>query len=205
MWNFCNGSQNRSYIFYTVHMKGDIFFLLHKSHITYNYGLYSIDFVVKCTYLALISPTLKCMYRFYSIPWVLWRRRGGGVKWPFQQIFQKWFHKWKMGHTPGLWAITLLDSWIGDALLKLQSRCNISIYNKMQIAILLNCHSFFFHGPTWWSNMHGPIYFLRNNQFTKLLGPALGVNWMWTKRNDHAPRVNVPICLIYVQKGQFWK
>ena len=29
---------------------------------------------------------------------------------------------------------------------------------------------------------------------------------MWTKRNDHAPKLNVLIFLIYVQKkGQFWK
>jgi hypothetical protein len=26
------------------------------------------------------------------------------------------------------------------------------------------------------------------NQFIKLLGPSLGVNGMWTKRNDHAPK-----------------
>ena len=25
------------------------------------------------------------------------------------------------------------------------------------------------------------------NQFMKSLGPSLGVNWMWTKSNDHAP------------------
>jgi hypothetical protein len=31
------------------------------------------------------------------------------------------------------------------------------------------------------------------NQFTKPLGPSLGVNRMWTKRNDHAPKVNVLI------------
>ena len=41
------------------------------------------------------------------------------------------------------------------------------------------------------------------NQFTKLLGPSLGVNWMWTKRNDHAPKVNVLFFLIYAQKGKF--
>jgi hypothetical protein len=32
-----------------------------------------------------------------------------------------------------------------------------------------------------WSN------FLKN-QFTKPLGPSLGVNQMWTKRSDHAPK-----------------
>jgi hypothetical protein len=25
------------------------------------------------------------------------------------------------------------------------------------------------------------------NQFTNILGPSLGVNQMWTERNDHAP------------------
>jgi hypothetical protein len=44
----------------------------------------------------------------------------------------------------------------------------------------------FFHGPTWWSNFHGLIE--KIHQSTKLLGPSLGVNWMWTKRNDHAPK-----------------
>ena len=38
-------------------------------------------------------------------------------------------------------------------------------------------------GPT-----YGPISFLFLNQFTKPLGPSLGVNRMWTKRNDHAPK-----------------
>jgi hypothetical protein len=33
------------------------------------------------------------------------------------------------------------------------------------------------------------VWFLYKNQFTKLLGPSLGVNRMWTKRNDHAPKV----------------
>ena len=32
-----------------------------------------------------------------------------------------------------------------------------------------------------WSN------FLKN-QVTKSFGPSLGVNWMWTKKNDHAPQ-----------------
>ena len=30
---------------------------------------------------------------------------------------------------------------------------------------------------------------LSKNQFTKSLGLSLGVNWMWTKRNDHAPKI----------------
>ena len=56
----------------------------------------------------------------------------------------------------------------------------------------------FSHGPTWWSNMHGLISL--KNQFTKPLGPSLGVNQMWNKRNDHAPKVNVLIFLIYMLK-----
>ena len=40
----------------------------------------------------------------------------------------------------------------------------------------------FFHGP----NFHNLIFFL--NQFAKCLGPSLGVNRMWTKKNDHAPK-----------------
>ena len=48
-------------------------------------------------------------------------------------------------------------------------------------------------------------HFLKN-QFTKLLGPSLGVNQTWTKRNDHAPKSEcIRLFLIYVQKGQFWK
>ena len=48
-------------------------------------------------------------------------------------------------------------------------------------------------------------HFLKN-QFTKLLGPSLGVNQTWTKRNDHAPKSEcIRLFLIYVQKGQFEK
>ena len=32
-----------------------------------------------------------------------------------------------------------------------------------------------------------PWFGFLKNQFTKLLGPSLGVNCMWTERNDHAP------------------
>ena len=47
----------------------------------------------------------------------------------------------------------------------------------------------FFHGPTWWSNFHNPIFFLKKKpQFTKPLVPSLGANGMWTKRNDRAPK-----------------
>ena len=31
-------------------------------------------------------------------------------------------------------------------------------------------------------------------QFTKRVGPSLGVNQMWTKRNDHAPKNE---CVVY--------
>ena len=42
------------------------------------------------------------------------------------------------------------------------------------------------HGPSWWSNFHGPISFKKH--FTKPLGPSLDVNCMSIKRNDHAPK-----------------
>ena len=39
-----------------------------------------------------------------------------------------------------------------------------------------------------WSNFYGLIP-LKKNQFTEPLGPSLlGVNWMWTTRDDHAPK-----------------
>ena len=43
-------------------------------------------------------------------------------------------------------------------------------------------------GPFPWSNFmfQLPWSNLRNNDFTKPLGPSL--NQMWTKRNDHVPR-----------------
>ena len=34
---------------------------------------------------------------------------------------------------------------------------------------------------------HSPISF-QKKQFTKSLGPSLGVNWIWTKRDGHAPK-----------------
>jgi hypothetical protein len=49
----------------------------------------------------------------------------------------------------------------------------------------------FLHGPTSWSNIHGPISL--KIRFTKPWGPSLGVNQMWTGRNDHAPKWNVLI------------
>jgi hypothetical protein len=32
------------------------------------------------------------------------------------------------------------------------------------------------------------VCFLKEEQFTKPLGLSLGVNYVWTKRNDHAPK-----------------
>ena len=43
-----------------------------------------------------------------------------------------------------------------------------------------------FHGSSSW------YVFLKKN-YIKSLGSSLGVNWMWTKRNDHAPKSNVLI------------
>ena len=46
------------------------------------------------------------------------------------------------------------------------------------------------------------------NQFTKLLGPPLDVNRMWTKRNDHAPKrertdfINIPSKRTILKKNQ---
>ena len=64
---------------------------------------------------------------------------GGGVKW---QIFRKMIPKLKDGMHPRVMSIYFIDSWICNALLKLQSHCTISIHNKIQIAILMNRHSF---------------------------------------------------------------
>ena len=45
--------------------------------------------------------------------------------------------------------------------------------------------------------------FLRN-QFMRPLGPSLGVNPMWTKRNDHAPKSEcADLFFIYAQKINF--
>ena len=47
---------------------------------------------------------------------------------------------------------------------------------------------------------------LLTNQFIRPLGPSLGVNRTWTKRNDHAPKSEcVDFFIIYVQKGSFEK
>ena len=50
-----------------------------------------------------------------------------------------------------------------------------------------------------WSN------FLKKS-ILKALSPSLGVNRMWTKKNDHAPKSEcADFILIYAQKGHFWK
>ena len=48
--------------------------------------------------------------------------------------------------------------------------------------------------------------FFKNKQFTKPLGPSLGVSRMWTERNDHALKSKcADFFLIYVRKWQFWR
>jgi len=61
----------------------------------------------------------------------------------------------------------------------------------------------FFHGPPWRTNFHGS--FKRKRKKRGSLGPSLGVNRMWIKRNDHVPKVNVLIFLNICSKGHFWK
>ena len=56
-----------------------------------------------------------------------------------------------------------------------------------------------FYGLTWWSNFHGPN--LKTNNLQRL---TLGVNQLWTKRNDHAPKNELAIFLKYVPKI-IWK
>ena len=43
-------------------------------------------------------------------------------------------------------------------------------------------------------------------QLPKPLGPSLGVNQMWIKRNDMHPKMSMLIYFwgVYAQKGQFW-
>jgi hypothetical protein len=50
-----------------------------------------------------------------------------------------------------------------------------------------------------------PWFNFFKNQITKPLGLSLGVNRMWTKRNDHTPTSEcAKFFLIYVQKEKFW-
>ena len=54
----------------------------------------------------------------------------------------------------------------------------------------------------------GPSFMVRllKKIGSKFLGPSLGVNRMWTKNNDHAPKCEcVDVFLIHARKGQFWK
>ena len=58
--------------------------------------------------------------------------------------------------------------------------------------------------------LHGPtsmVWFPKKNLFTKPLGPSLGVNQMWTRRSDHAPKDECVDFFLkkYAQKMQFWK
>jgi hypothetical protein len=77
-------------------------------------------------------------------------------------------------------------------------------WNAMRAQLRAGLH----HGP-WtqtmedglfsWSDLmvEHPWSAFLENQFIKSLGPSLGVNQMWTKRNDHALKVNVLIFLTY--------
>ena len=64
------------------------------------------------------------------------------------------------------------------------------------------------HGPWKMAFCHGLTFmvsFLKKIRFAKPLGPSLGVNWMCTKRNEHAPKSECENFQKYVQKAQFWK
>ena len=55
--------------------------------------------------------------------------------------------------------------------------------------------------------VHGPNFrsdYLRN-QFKKLLGPSLGVNRMWTKKNDHPPKSECADFFSTCPKRALWK
>ena len=53
-----------------------------------------------------------------------------------------------------------------------------------------------------WSNSLGPI--LKKTLSTKYLGFSLGVNRMWTKRNEHAPKSKCADFFKYIpKKGKF--
>ena len=59
------------------------------------------------------------------------------------------------------------------------------------------------HGRWPFSMVQLPWFDFLKNQLTKSLGPSLGVNQMWTKRNDHAPKSEcVLMFLIYI--SQIW-
>ena len=49
------------------------------------------------------------------------------------------------------------------------------------------------------------VQFLKKKikKFTKPLGPSLGGNRVWTKRNDHAPTIKCVNFLMYAKKDNF--
>ena len=60
-------------------------------------------------------------------------------------------------------------------------------------------------GPWMMAFSHGPtsmVWFLIIIIIiiTESLGPSLGINWMWTKRNDHAPRTECVDFFWYMPK-----
>ena len=59
-------------------------------------------------------------------------------------------------------------------------------------------------GPWKMAFFHGPISF-KENQFTKPLSSSLGVNQMWTKRNDHVPKCECADFLDICPKKVFLK
>jgi hypothetical protein len=65
------------------------------------------------------------------------------------------------------------------------------------------------HGrwPFFMVQLDGSTFMVRFSkyQFIKSLGPSLGVNWMWTKKNDHAQKVDVLIFLKYTPRNGSYK
>ena len=61
---------------------------------------------------------------------------------------------------------------------------------------------------TSWTIEYGPFFFmvrLLNKPIYKAFGPSPGVNRMWTKRNDHAPKSEcVKKFNIYLKNNQVW-
>ena len=55
----------------------------------------------------------------------------------------------------------------------------------------------FFHGTT------SMVRFLEKTILQSLWGPSLGVNQMWTTRNDHAPKNECVDCFNICHKRQF--
>ena len=63
----------------------------------------------------------------------------------------------------------------------------------------------FSHGPTRWSIIHGPISIKKKINLQSLWSPSIGVTRMWTKRIDHAPKVNVLIFQYMPRTGHLKK